>query len=229
MLMITGDTHRDFCRVGALCDKLETTTDDVLIILGDAGINYYGDRDKQLKRVLTELPITIFCIHGNHECRPESIGTYSESAWCGGTVYIEPEFPNLLFAKDGDIYDIGGKKCIVIGGAYSVDKTARIMNDWGWWDDEQPSEEIKRRVEHQLEVENWCVDVVLTHTAPLKYEPREVFIGGIDDSEVDKSTEIWLDSIEDRLEYNRWYCGHYHTNKSIDKMCFLFDDFLEFR
>jgi len=229
MFIITGDTHRDFRFVGALCDKLETTTDDVLIILGDAGINYYGDKDKPLKRVIAELPITIFCIHGNHERRPESVGTYIESEWRGGTVYIEPEFPNLLFAKDGEIYDIDGKKCIVIGGAYSVDKAARIVNDWGWWSDEQPSVKTKQCVEQQFDIEGWRVDVVFTHTAPLKYEPREVFICGIDDSKVDKSTEVWLDSIEDRLDYDRWYCGHYHTNKAIDKMRFLFDDFLEFR
>jgi 3-oxoacid CoA-transferase subunit A len=46
---------------------------------------------------------------------------------------------------------------------------------------------------------------------------------------VDKSTEQWLDGIEDRLDYNRWYCGHYHTDKTIGKMRFLFNDFLELR
>jgi len=43
---------------------------------------------------------------------------------------------------------------------------------------------------------------------------------------VDKSTEKWLDSIEDRLDYEKWYCGHYHTNKTIDKMRFLYDSYL---
>ena len=42
MTILTGDTHRDFKRVGALCDKLQTITADTLIILGDAGINYFG-------------------------------------------------------------------------------------------------------------------------------------------------------------------------------------------
>ena len=43
------------------------------------------------------------------------------------------------------------------------------------------------------------------------------------------STEEWLNTIEDKLTYSRWYCGHYHTNKIIDKMKFLFKDFLELR
>jgi 3-oxoacid CoA-transferase subunit A len=202
--------------------------EDTLIILGDAGINYYGGvKDAQLKRQLNELPITLFCVYGNHERRPESLNTYSETEWQGGVVYIEPKFPNLLFAKDGEIYDINGYKCIAIGGAYSVDKALRTANNWGWWADEQPSEEVKRYVEHQLDKEGWRVDVVLSHTAPLKYEPREVFMSCVDESSVDKSTELWLDTIENRLQYNNWYCGHYHTNKVIDKIQFLFEDFVE--
>ena len=39
----------------------------------------------------------------------------------------------------------------------------------------------------------------------------------------------WLDKIEGRLDYVRRYCGHYHTNKSIDRLRFLFEDFLEIR
>jgi len=228
LFIITGDTHGDFRRVGALCDKLETTKDDVLIILGDAGINYYGGKkDVRLKHVLAGLPITLFCIHGNHERRPESLGLYEEVQWCGGTVYVEHEFPDLLFAKDGEVFELSGKKCIVIGGAYSVDKDYRLSNNWGWWPDEQPSKAVKHYVERQLDSANWHIDVVLSHTAPLKYEPREVFLGFVDDSKVDKSTEVWLDTIEDRLDYDCWYCGHYHTNKTIDKMRFLFGDYLE--
>lgn len=41
MIYITGDTHGDFRRVGELCYFTETTKDDILIVLGDAGINYY--------------------------------------------------------------------------------------------------------------------------------------------------------------------------------------------
>ena len=46
---------------------------------------------------------------------------------------------------------------------------------------------------------------MITHTAPLKYEPTEVFLPMINQSTVDKSTEQWLDSIEEQLYYDRWY------------------------
>lgn len=112
-----------------------------------------------------------------------------------------------------------------MGGAYSIDKMVRLMYGYGWWPDEQPSDEIKRYVESQLDKLGWKVDVVLSHTTPLKYEPVEVFMAGVDQSRVDKSTEEWLDGIEDRLEYGKWYCGHYHTEKKIDRVEIMFENF----
>lgn len=68
-------------------------------------------------------------------------------------------------------------------------------------------------------------DVVISHTCPLRYEPIEVFLTQIDQSTVDDGTEKWLDSIENRIDYIAWYCGHWHTDKRIDKMHFLFNCF----
>lgn len=60
MIYITGDTHGDFRNVERFCKKMQTSKDDVLIILGDAGINYYGpEQDKRKKKYLESLPITI--------------------------------------------------------------------------------------------------------------------------------------------------------------------------
>lgn len=42
MVYITGDTHGNFLTIAEFCGEQKTTADDVLIILGDAGINYYG-------------------------------------------------------------------------------------------------------------------------------------------------------------------------------------------
>jgi len=226
---ITGDTHGDFEHIEYFCIDNKTTKEDVLIILGDAGINYWGDkRDYRMKQYLQSLPITLFCIHGNHEERPFNIPTYQEKEWNGGIVYVENEFPNLLFAKDGKIYDIAGKKTIVIGGAYSVDKPKRLALGYKWFPDEQPSAAIKSYVETQLDKVNWNVDVVLSHTCPTKYEPREVFLPFVDQSTVDKSTEEWLDEIEDNLTYQKWYCGHFHTQKVIDNIEFMFKNWKEF-
>ena len=135
----------------------------------------------------------------------------------------EEEFPNILFAPDGDIYTIEGMSYLVIGGAHSVDKHYRLSRRYAWWADEQPSDETKTYVEKQIAEKHF--DVILSHTCPYKYELREMFLPMIDQSTVDASTELWLDTIEESVDYRAWLCGHWHTDKRIDKMHFLFHEF----
>ncbi len=210
---ITGDTHRNFQRIHDFCQLKKTCINDSIIILGDAGINFYLNKsDIFLKKSLSDCPITLFCIHGNHEERPFLISTYTEMTWHGGIVYYEEKYPNLLFAKDGEIYDFYGKKCIVIGGAYSIDKAYRLEHDAPWFPSEQPSSEIKTYVENQLDSMNWAVDYVFSHTIAKSYEPTWSFKGKLPESLLDKSTELWLDDIDRKLTYTRWFAGHYHVD-----------------
>lgn len=217
MIYITGDTHRDFSRLF----KLEEIEDDMLIILGDAGINYcLNDEDIRYKEYLKRFKIKLFCIRGNHEERPENINSYKEVEMFGGKVFIEEDYPNLIFAKDGEVYNIDGKSILVIGGAYSVDKEYRIMYGYKWFKDEQLTTKEMNNILDKVKGKHF--DIVLTHTCPYKYEPIEVFMKGLDQSKVDKSTEHFLDEIEKNIDYDKWYCGHYHTEKQIDKIEFMF-------
>lgn len=185
MIYITGDTHREFYRLH------DIEKNNMLIILGDAGINYYLDeRDKMLKKQLNSYNIKLFCVHGNHEERPENISTYKEVDMFGGKVFIEEEYPNLIFAKNGELYDIDNKKALVIGGVYSVDKNYRIIYGHPWFKDEQLSKEEMDNILNKYKGQH--IDIVLSHTCPLKYEPIEVFIKGIAQSAVDKSMEKFL-------------------------------------
>ena len=230
MFYITGDTHGDFSRIEQFCENTQPSAHDTMIILGDAGFNYYGDwKDLTTKRKMARMPLTIFSIHGNHEMRPATLPSYRVVDWHGGKVYVEDDFPNLIFAMDGEVYNLGGIQTVVIGGAYSVDKFYRLAKGWGWWADEQPSPAVRKKVETALAARGWKVDAVLSHTTPLKYVPTEVFLTSIDQRLVDKSTEIWLDSIESRLTYKHWYAGHFHTEKDIDRLTLLFGSIREFR
>ena len=99
---VTADPEGNFKYIEDFCKKFNTTTDDILIILGDAGINYdKGAGDYYTKKNLSKLPITFFCIHGNHEMRPETLITYREEPWMGGTVYLEEEV--AIYNKTSDI------------------------------------------------------------------------------------------------------------------------------
>ena len=147
--------------------------------------------------------------------------------WHGGLVYYEDAHSTILFAKDGEMYEMNGKKVIAIGGAYSGDKAFRIMLGLPWFPDEQPSKEIKKYVEAQLDKQQWTVDYVLSHTCPMVYEPREKYQNLVDAKTIDKSTEQWLDQIAKRLTYKCWYFGHYHDNVAYDDAELLYEEIKE--
>ena len=72
------------------------------------------------------------------------------------------------------------------------------------------------------------MDYIFSHAAPLQWEPRHAFIPGLSQSQVDKSTERWLDEILRRmLRCDGWFCGHYHIDDQMGPVRILFNDFLE--
>ncbi len=228
MIYITGDKHGKFTSVKNFCTTFNTTTNDILIILGDVGLNYFLDeRDSIQKKKLAILPITFLCVHGNHEERPENISTYKTKKFNGGIVYYEEEYPNILFAKDGEVYNLNGNNVLVAGGAYSVDKYYRIEKGMRWFKSELPDNKKKEDILNGVKLYNNKIDIILSHTCPQKYIPVETFLPFIDQSKVDNSYELWLDNL---LELNcKWYCGHFHIDKTIDNLRFVFNDFVELR
>lgn len=247
---ITGDKHRHFKNLIAFCREHQLRPQDVVIILSDSGLNYYGDkRDDNLKRQLRELEVTFFCLHGNKENRPQNIPTYGIQTFCGGVVYYEPRFPNLFFAKDGEVYRFGKKDYMVIGGAHSVDKLRCLAEGLPCWEDEMPDDTTKALVETRLAARGNRIDGFLTHTCPISCLPTEMFISTARAAEdakaakarkkrrkepvrypldIDRSTEEWLETLMRRTDFDTWYCGHYHVGKTLGKIRMLHREILPF-
>lgn len=239
---ITGDKHRRFDNVKKFCREMNTRRKDVLIILGDAGFNFYNDkRDDELKKEISSLNITLFCLHGNKENRPQNVGTYGIRSFCGGKVYYEPKYPNIYFAIDGEIYTFEGKKYMVVGGAHSVDKMRCLEEGTPFWYDEMPDDTIKTTVEQNLQNEENKIYGMMTHTCPIDYLPTEMFMSTRQNAiikrkprkakskklfkpDIDRSTEIWLGELEKKIDYEVWFCGHYHIDKQIDKIQMMCND-----
>lgn len=242
MIYVTGDTHGDFTRVINFCEKHATSRcDDVMIILGDHGANYYGEKEsRRFKRLLSTLPLTFVLIRGNHDRRP-SPKFHTErpidTGHIGGVFYVEEEFPSLLHAIDGNTYRFGDKRCFVMGGAFSVDGGyRRAMTKMGqkgylWFEDEQLSEEELNQCEHtlsQIKAEASEPLTILAHTCPQRFTPVEAFMPGLDQDQIDRTMEIRFDRMFDLLtEGDRWMCGHWHIDKTDGPIRFMMNDIIE--
>ena len=219
--VLTGDTHgRVVARLENIRRNLPTYEPDktAVIILGDAGINFWLNKsDIKNKRIISSYGYTIYCVRGNHEERPENLTTteilYDESV--KGNVWYEPDFPLIKYFMDGGEYEINGHKVLVIGGAYSVDKWWRLQRAQGsfsgWFKDEQLTEE--EMVKIATRVMDKTYDFVFTHTAPISFEPRDLFLDCVDQSTVDKSMELWLNDISSMMNWKVWCFGHYHADR----------------
>lgn len=234
-IYITGDKHGNFYRIKNFCERMHTTKRDLMIILGDAGINFNNNFHEYLvKKELQELPITFFCIQGNHDMRPQHVvkidkstfkktdrKAYHVNDWNKGKVFVETEFPSLLFPQDGEMFDLNGYMTLVCGGAFSPDKEQRLLHHNPWFKDEQPSTRTKHRTEQKIDLWKGKADAVLTHTIPARFIPQLMLPTW---KGIDRSTEEWLDTIEKKLKYKRWYAGHFHKDIRIEKLTIMMDN-----
>lgn len=214
--------------------------ENYLILLGDVGCNYslVGERDENFKKDLSKFPFTYICLRGNHEARVTDVMRRFPKRWkteekYGGTVYVEKEYPAIVYLQDiPAIYEFAGYKTLAIPGAYSVDKEIRLARHWQWFENEQLSAEeqqygrelIKNKLHlkaldqrkllrEELVGKEPSVDLVISHTCPIRFEPRDLFLLSIDQTKVDKTMERYLDEIEAKLDYRRWAWGHYHADR----------------
>ena len=233
--LISGDTHGEFDRFDKIQAMIPSNETWGVIVLGDFGTNYYlsrGNKDTRVKKKLLERypNIKFFAVRGNHEQRPELVRGMKlvEDRDVVGKVYQEPEFPNISYLIDGATYIINGKKTLVLGGAYSVDKEWRLEAGYGWFPREQLDNNERTTILNN--VKGKYFDRVLSHTCPIDWTPTEVFLSFIDQSKVDKTMEHWLAEVRDSITFGHWWFGHYHTNRPInDKATILFEDVVEFK
>ena len=220
---VTGDTHGDFSRFYKLNSAVPEGETWGVIILGDAGVNFWlTKRDKKLKyRICDQYPnLHFYLVRGNHEARPEDVEGMDviwDYAVCD-KVYWQPEFPNIKYLIDGFDYNFNGHKALVLGGAYSVDKWYRLEKQaagfyGGWFANEQLSQEEKDMIMSMEEGQSY--DLILTHTCPWSWEPRDLFLSCIDQSKVDDSMEIWLDEVKEKVGWKVWLCGHFHDDRTL--------------
>lgn len=234
MFYVTGDIHGDAYDFLDRVDRdiPNATEGDTLLCLGDVGLGYGRFRGWELLKQMRRFPGTVVVMRGNHDIRygrdlasgAFGVGDAHETKWCGGRAWVDPCTPNIVYlADEGGLYTIGrnGMKCLVIPGAFSVDKEYRLATGSPYEPEEQLTcSEMVAIVEL---ARGDAVDYVFSHTCPLSWEPEisDLFLEGMDQSAVDKGTEKALDVVYDEVKgtCRAWMFGHYHDDRAIRGTC----------
>lgn len=213
-LWICGDIHGELSGLVRNSVNRGISCADILVV-GDFGAGFGRPKsmDVAYSRVCASLEkkdICIYTIRGNHD----------NTAFFDGL----HDFEWLHFLPDHRIVELCGKRIYPIGGAVSADidfvdplirKSRRMINDtlirMGsskriWWPDEAPVPIV--------ESFPTAVDIVVSHEAPLSFEPSLMQADHVRD-------ETWLKIVESRkyLDYvlsqvkpTLWFYGHYHCH-----------------
>lgn len=221
---IIGDLHQSVNSVenfyvNYLKGSAQEHEENWLICLGDfGGFHYFDMRDYIFKERMSKYPINFFVIRGNHEARAGDTAAYDnyigwEEVDCfGGKCLREVSYPNIYYAEDkGGIYNIAGRKCLIIPGAYSVDKWYRIARGAPWFASEQMTEFEMNELTNLAQGQHF--DFVFSHTCPKKYQPTDLFLACVDQNSVDCRMEEWMDRLQEEITYGVWCFGHYHQDR----------------
>lgn len=228
MIALTGDTHNnieDFFQKARLFEKKANRSlnkKDYLIVLGDFGFLAKTNLLEKQKLILDMFeiePFTTLFIDGNHE-NFEAINNLEKINMFDGVVGKVSD--HCFHLKRGHIYNINNKKILTIGGAKSIDREYRTLGI-DFFEEEILNFEEENLVFDNIKLHNHNVDYVLTHTGPsfvvdylLKkgrylyryYDPTDKF--------------LW--EVEKKLNYEKWYLGHFHLDIEYDKFMCLSKD-----
>lgn len=231
-MSLVSDCHGDFSRFfnPTFLGEEDNPTEFGIIILGDAGLNFYLNKtDERNKRKLEDTGFSFFLVRGNHEARPEKFPNMRLvfNKEIQGMTHSEEQYPHIHYLVNNQIYTFGSYTALVINGAYSVDKWYRlrrcgltgdedadyIAKKAGWFADEQLTFAEMERTTNFIEGKK--VDFVFSHTCPYSWQPFDLFLGGIDQSTVDNTMEKWLDDLKDKFDWKYWLFGHFHNDRLV--------------
>lgn len=244
MIYVTGDTHGEFLRFNASSfpDQAHMTKDDVVIVCGDFGGIWRQESGQEERFWLDQLErkrFSLLWVDGNHEnySRLNSDEFPIVNLYGGHAQQIRPSIYRLL---RGEVYEIQGKKFFTFGGAKSHDIEDGILDpddyddprkfqsayrQWrmkgrmfrvkgvSWWPEELPSDAEMEKGIKELEAVNYEVDYVITHCLPHDVAYMlSMYAGGF---YPDRLMFYFNDLLRRGLRFDRWYCGHYHTDRTV--------------
>lgn len=129
-ILALGDVHGFTSAVCNLAlpqaDKHDIKT---IIQVGDFGYWEHADEGKRyldkVSKHLVRRGIEMWWLDGNHENHPMLWDKYKPS---GPNGFLEVR-PNLWYMPRGSVFKLGNVRCLVLGGAFSIDKAWRVQKE----------------------------------------------------------------------------------------------------
>ena len=208
MVYITGDLHGDFSRFSSPAMR-RLRKGDTLIVCGDFGFIWNGDKKEEaLLKKIGSRPYAVLFLDGCHE-NFDLLKEYPVTDWKGGRAQVISG--NLVHLMRGQLYTLEGYRFFTFGGGESREYDLRDGAKT-WWEEEMPSEEEMLHGLKTLESHGNRVDYILTH------EPsgKACTYSGGPNARLD-GINIYLNQIEDKVQFERWFFGSLHLDKVLSK------------
>lgn len=202
MIMFVGDVHGKYKKLMELI-KRYGISDSYFIALGDFGVGFYNESHyntifNEMNTELDRCNNKIYVLRGNHD----------------NPSYFPSDFGNIKFVEDYASIEIEGKKILFLGGACSIDRNERKVNE-DYWLDEKFNLDIKK-------LETIKCDIVVSHSAPSNCYPY-TNVGLLERCKFDqilysditeerKFLNIALEILMKNNNITNWYYGHFHHN-----------------
>lgn len=230
-----GDLHGSVAAINNCLSQIENPTEqDVIVVCGDAGLEYGAQIMGKAKKAMKKFPGTWLIVRGNHDNRywrdhttETEIGLEPNQGWSFSNVFhastlVQNKYSNIHYASDsGEVYCIDNQRILTIPGAYSVDKHWRLMTGMPYELEEQLTYREWVELSDFVDKFSDTFEFVVAHSFPKFLEPqlRYLFMDCVDQSQVDKTTEEWLDVIMQKIEksksFKHYFGGHYHDDKQL--------------
>ena len=238
MIYITGDCHGNFERfnVSIFPEQKEMTKEDYVIICGDFGGVWSKDAESMKETMLLDWldckPYTTLFVDGNHE-NFDRLNAYPVEEWNGGKIHRVR--PSVIHLMRGQVFELQGRTIFTFGGASSHDIDGGILelddpdynskkeeldkgwkpyriNHLSWWKEELPStEEMEEGWKNLMKHQN-TVDFIVSHCA--SSSTAALLSHGV--YKPDHLTH-YLEESRQRVSFKKWFFGHYHDNKNVNR------------
>lgn len=221
MIYLTADIHGRvrLPHLRSSLMRLDLSSDDYLIILGDAGMIWDGKTDHEVLGFYDELECMTLFLDGNHE-NFTLLNRYPVTNMFGGSVHrISDKVAHL---RRGERFEIDGRSIFVFGGGFSSKKLTE-SSPVLIWDEEMPNDVDYLTGMTNVHGSRLSVDYVLTHEAPTKII-RSMGLKVHDD---ELPLTNYLQKISEELNFQKWYFGHFHKDWTEGRYRCLYDSVIE--